>query len=346
MGSVAKFLFLFLSLMSLTSLEVTRGRIRLNYDRQRGSVIISTTESLENPRWIPLTWSRDPTTTMMSIRLNGQVLNLQPGGQFRLEASEESNGLLLTYQGTKTDVLVRYEFLTTRYSSIVDGLRLTVEITNKDSRDARVDFRYLIDTYLGEQGNHFLVDNLEINKEFRIIGRSSQSWVSARGDNPPQVGILFWLGDGVTPPTRTIFANWKRLRDSTWDIPFSEGRDFSLAPYSFNDSAVAVYYEGMIIQPESKQTLVLALSNVTAKDLIGARIGTESALADSFESTVEAPSNVNNLLQLLRRDRETVLDLIRKVNIKMNNPDSVTSDEIAAMRAILRELEGRKKIFE
>jgi hypothetical protein len=30
----------------------------------------------------------------------------------------------------------------------------------------------------------------------------------------------------------------------------------------------------------------------------------------------------------------------------MNNPDNVTSDEIAAMRAILRELEGRKKIFE
>lgn len=326
--------------------EVSRGKVRLTVDPQRGTVIVSMTESLENPRWVPLTWARDPSTTFFSLRVNGQVLNLLPGNQFRLQVIEEPNGLRLAYTGARIDVSVLYEFLTSRYSSIADGLRITLEVLNKDSRDVRVDVRYLIDTYLGEQGTHFFIDNVGYNREVRIIGRANTSWMSARNEVPPQIGLMFWLGDGVTTPTRTLFANWKRLRDSNWDIVFSEGREFSFPPYSFNDSAVAVFYEGMLLASGARQSVVMALANASARDLIGARVGSESPLADNYEGTVVAPSQTQDLLSLLRRDKEVVMDLLRKLNIKINRPDEVTREEILAMRAILQELEGRKSLYE
>ncbi len=339
-------LFLFLFTHLLLGLEVTRGKVRINIDEQKGTVIISVTESLENPRWIPLTWTRDASTTFFSLRFNGQVLNLLPGNQFLLSVSEELNGVRMNYRGVRADVSVLYEFLTTKYSSISDGLRISVEITNKTANEARVDLRYLIDTYLGEPDNHFLIDNVVYNREHRIVGRTAQTWVSSRKENPPRVGLMFWLGDGVTTPTRTLFSNWKRIKDSGWDFIYSENREFNMSPYSFNDSAVAVYYEGLTIQAESRQTVIIAMANASAKDLIGAKVGSESPLADSYESTVIAPEQSNNLLQLLRRDKEVLLDLLRKLNIKMNNPDSVTTEEIEAMNAILRELENRKSLFQ
>lgn len=346
MRRVVSAFFLLVAVYFLNGLEVTRGKVRLTIDEQKGTVIVSVTENLENPRWIPLTWSRDPSTTFFSLRFNGQVLNLAPGNQFRLQVQEEPNGVRLSYTGVRVDVSVLYEFLTTKYSSISDGLRISVEINNKTTIEARVDLRYVIDTYLGEPDNHFLINNVVYNNEYRIVGKSAQSWVSARKETPPRIGLMFWLGDGVTTPTRTLFANWKRIKDSGWDFIYSENRNFNMSPYSFNDSAVAIYYEGMSIQPEARQTVTLAFANAAARDLVGARVGSESPLADSYESTVMAPQQTNNLLQLLRRDKEVLLDLLRKLNIKINNPDSVTAEEIEAMNAILKELENRKNLYE
>lgn len=338
-------LLVLLTVLPLGALEVSRGRIRIITDPRRGTVILSVADSLDNPRWVPLTWSRDPATTFMTLRVDGQILDLLPGNHFRLNVQEEPNGLAMNYSGNRVNATVRYEFLTSRFSSIADGVRITVEVTNRTDKPLSWDLRYLIDTYLGEGGGHFLVDNVWQSREFRLLGRAATSWISARNESDPQVGLLFWLGEGVTAPNRTVFANWKRLRDSPWDHVFSEGREFSQPPYSFNDSAVAVFYEGLSLQPGSSQAVVMAIANVSARDLLGARIGTESVFGDVFESTVRAPQQERDLLRLLRRDRETLLDLLRRINQGIASPSNVSPEQIAAMRAILQELESRKSLF-
>ncbi len=346
MPTAVKLLVFLLLSINAFSLDFVRGKMKVAVDENKGLFSIYYTEEINPPRWVPLIWARDPSTSLITLRINNRTMPLAVGSQFQMTVNQETNGVLIAWKNVDIEVNQRFEFLTSRNSSVSDGVRLSLEFRNLKEEPMNLDVRFLMDTYLGEQKNHFMVNNVPQNKEWRIIGRTSTSWISPRSEENPTVGLMVWLGDGATTPTRTIFANWKRLKDSPWDPSFSEGRDFNNIPYSNNDSAASIFYEGLIIPSKSSQTLIIAMSNLTAGSLIGAKIGTESVFQDMLESTVEAGNNVSDLLILLRRDREVVSDLLRKIDQGILNIRDFSEEDLRMLNTIFQQLEQRKDAFQ
>jgi hypothetical protein len=65
---------------------------------------------------------------------------------------------------------------------------------------------------------------------------------------------------GRQNPDSVHFANWKRLNDVSWRLPFENGRNFNSPPYSIGDSAVCYYYEPRTLAAGEKFTVQILLA--------------------------------------------------------------------------------------
>ena len=74
------------------------------------------------------------------------------------------------------------------------------------------------------------------------------------------------VGAGDHPADRIVFANWKRLSDASWSYETSASRDFSLQPYSVNDSAVSQYYDPRLLAPGAQATVTIVLGKFSPGD--------------------------------------------------------------------------------
>ncbi|TFG80615.1 MAG: hypothetical protein E4H20_10900 [Spirochaetales bacterium] len=216
-----------------------------------------------------------------------------------------------------------------------DGLKISFEIENISERDIVVGLRYLFDTWLGEKsGNHFTASGGTVLASESLYSGSYEDTFISSGDGNVALSVVF--GEPSTRPNRVLIANWKRLNDSLWNIESNSSRNFTLLPYSINDSALAVYYDGASVRRGATRTVSLLL---TAGSPVSPAIAKNESGAAAAANIAAIP--VSGSLDLMA-DLISARTLLAAINQALAAGASVEDEQLKALRIVLERLEARR----
>ncbi len=246
--------------------ELERGRVRLEVYSGRDGFMLWYLDP--HDEWTPLLFRGDPAATVMAVRDGDRIVDLGRSSRISMQQTER-RGHAVVQRFVGFDMAIDRVFtpVRSRGSQRADGIRIVITLHNRSNQRRNLGLRVLFDTYLGEtapgEAGHFQLDRgspVRFETSLRPEQESVRYWLTRAPDRPELTLQQTLQGGGVTIPDRVVFANWKRLFQSTWDYTVLPSRRFSDPPYSLNDSAVAVYYNPVSVQPGASREIVIVLS--------------------------------------------------------------------------------------
>jgi len=335
------FIFVLLLSVNLFGLDISQGAIGLQINERNGSFIIKDTQQKQS-----FFFEEDPRTTFLSLKESNNTYVLGKGSTFEVTVSQTAKGAKTVYQNPFYIITLDFNFIVSRESMVANGVSLEITIKNISEKSTRVGLLMLMDTYLGEKGDHFqLSAGRKVTSETAFSSDMPLYWVSSAKGKPGLMVMTSSLS-GATQPSQVVFANWKRLEENLWNLKPDSSRDFNLPPYSFNDSAVAHFYPDQVMNPqeERKIKILLGIENKDGFNLNqGAGLSPVSEMINSseiFDSTQEEGG-----VPSLKKEYSAVLDLLDNINDKLQSPESVSEDELKVLLEVLRELERRQESY-
>lgn len=147
-------------------------------------------------------------------------------------------------------------------TGLLDTARIEYVATNRDGLPHRVGLRVVIDTMAGSNdGAPFRVGEQAIETDTQIAGTQAglpEFWqVFDSLTQPAVVAQGMVRGGEVTPPSRIYFTNWGVLRESLWEFDFQPGRTFERKGEYELDSAVALFFDPVELQPGESRSVVV-----------------------------------------------------------------------------------------
>lgn len=339
-SKVPAILLLLVAVSGLGALEVQRGKLKLTVNDKSGRFTLMGAEDSAKPVWMPLFLAGDATTSKWKLQVNDKVVTLGDDPGFTTAVEPTSGGAKVTWTSKTVSATLTFDFLLSVGAQAADGLRLTLNVVNLSESNLKVGVRWVLDTNLGEKKEHFrLATGEAVSAESRLEG-SYPDFYTSRLPADDSFGLLVMVGKAVTPPSRVVFANWKRLDDSPWDYAFKAGRDFNLLPYSFNDSAVAEFFDSADLAPGSTREVIAALGLVSAQTLVGARPASSNPLDDLLKK------NQNPSLSAVDQDLASLETVLGQMEAKLADPTRVSSEDLRLLQAVLDQIEARRKALE
>ena len=332
----------------VSALELTEGRIRLVLHEQSGRFSLDYRDDLQQDRYIPLIDDTDPRTSGIRIRDGNDVYRLGSGPRFDLRVERQAGGrAAFVWESGELRITQRFSFVTSTNARLANGVIVELVIENVSEVPREVGAQYLFDTHLAESREaHFLLaDGERLRSEAEINPSSSRSWWAT--PHPEREGVGFQqliAGEGITSATRVVFANWKRLSETTYDYTVNTDRTFSLLPYSIDDSAVAVYYGGKELAPGASRRITTLVGNFEAEGYEDYSIArTESAelldrAATEPAAELDAPT--------AREELVSVNDLLDEIDTLLSDAEELDAEDVEVVEEILRQLENRKKAYD
>ncbi|MDR2094428.1 MAG: hypothetical protein LBP76_02780 [Treponema sp.] len=328
----------------LSAAEYTDGRIRLVLHEGNGrfSLYYMTSASHYEAFFV----DQDPRTSFLSVMVNDRSYKLGETSVFRTRIGGTYQNPAIIFESSFLSVTQEFSFISTPGSQVSNGVRITLRLENRASRQASVGMRLLLDTNLGEGGSrpHFLIDSRPVNSEtFIESGGTEQRWVS-------QNNRLSLMGSmtGDRGPASLHFANWKRLSDVSWKLAYSAGRNFNYPPYSLGDSAVCYYFDSLPLARGEIQDFSLYLAAEDEQGFyvqntaLGANISrflTESIpLPDTASDT---PPPVNDAVR--QSDINLLGELIARIDEYLAS-GTITDEELTAIETVISRLKIRHNI--
>ncbi len=323
--------------VALSALEASEGRMKIVLHESTGRFSLYYLSDIAKSRYVALFLDQDPRTSVTSILIDGKAVRLGDDPSFRVSAQRTEDGAAFTFRSSQLVVVQSFIFARSPGSAIVDGIRMTYSIENVSDRDLNVGLRILIDTSLGEGAtNHFSTDlKPGISSELGLSGAFAETyWMSAQSE----YGLLAIIqGEGIRKPDSVVFANWKRLNDSSWGFEANSTRNFNLLPYSINDSAVLMLYSPSRLARGVSSSYTFYLAERSA-----IRFGESSARADPGAASAPVASGVTALANV-QTDLVAARDAITRINKLLN--EGATEAEIAELRKIIDLLKARKDAY-
>jgi len=323
-------------------LEIKDGRMKLVIDEKSGRFSMYYLSDVAKSRYVPLLYDEETRTTFSTLSFDQKTYKLGEASDFRINvAKEDSGGVRIEYRSSFCVVRLTFSFVTSPGASMADGVALEYEVENVSQKDTPVGLRILFDTWLGEKTQtHFTAQAAgPLSGEIAFGGDYVDSWIrssEASAGTKDAVSLQIQLSPPATKPDRVLAANWKRLSDSMWTFDASTSRNFTLLPYSINDSAIALYFEPVIVRPGSTRKLSTILSQ--AND--GYPADSSSVALTSAALVVTAPAVTAPLDEMV--DLVAVRNVLDAINASLRSSAVPTPEELEAMESIVRQLETRK----
>lgn len=346
--AMAIFLFFFMAIF-LFSLEIKDGRIKLVLHENMGRFSLYYLPNLETSQYIPFLVTDDPRTSYVSIVVNDKVYKLGESGGFKEIVEQISGGAQFTWISDIITITQKFLFISSLSSPYTDGVQIVLSITNNSNQELKIGVRYLFDTYLGEKINfHFTTDkSVKISKETLITKSDAiKYWISpttAAEEGTLETGLQCTTqGQGITTPDKIIFANWKRLSDTSWAYTTSSSRSFSNLPYSVNDSSVCQYYDPKQVKSGAKFNVSLVLGNVTDYGFQAAELSTETETGTTESGTqdlsgLDSLSDYEKVLAIIK----TLNDLMAEIDRKIAAGEQASAEDLELMNELIAELKKR-----
>jgi hypothetical protein len=228
---------------NLAAIDSNDGRIRLLFHENIGRFSLLFQTDVSAKKYDAFFNNTDPSTSFLAVNVNGKVYRLGESWSFTSRVENYEGEPSMVFESSFLQVRQIFSVIKTANSLISNGLKITMQVTNKNQKTSNVGLRLLLDTFLGEGfGNiPFATENFEIKNERIIDSRSTESYWVSRGRRLTLMGSLKLQGE--RSPDMVHFANWKKLNDANWKAVYYEGRSFNNAPYSIGDSAVDYYWD-------------------------------------------------------------------------------------------------------
>ncbi len=359
-------LLLFLFSSPIWSLDLVDGRVRLSLKEGVGRFAISCQTKGSNGIFVPLLAAQDPRTTMLTVVFGNRIFRMGESSEFSEKVERIAGGARFVWRSTFLEVTESFLFIASEGSSVSNGVRIELSLKNLTDKEITAGARYLFDTYLGESSFvHYRTPNLpQLAHELALTPTDGAPyWVSPLSGDADEFGLeVMTAGAGLTTPDRVVFANWKRLSDSSWAYETSTARNFSLLPYSVNDSAVAQYYDPRPIPRSGEATLTLALGLYTKAGFLAfpalPPVATRNLTAEAPQplpqpqplppAVVNSPNIVNPTpddRQAALADLGTVDTVLDKIDSAMSSASAGSEEGLAVIESALKELGGRSSRY-
>lgn len=345
---------LIVAVVPLSALEVSDGRVRLSLKEGIGRFVLSCQTSGSTGVYVPLLAAQDPRTTLLSVVVGNKIYRMGESSEFSEKVEKSPGGARFTWKSSFLQVTETFSFIPALDANVSTGVRIDLSLKNLTDKDITAGARYLFDAYLGEtRGLHFRTSALsQLSKELTLTPADRAAWwESPLAGDPDDFGFQVMLsGPGLTVPDRVVFANWKRLSDSNWSYDTSGARNFSLLPYSVNDSAAAQYYEPRTIPRSGESTITLAIglfskAGYSANSTAPVSNSPSADFASGLRETLTAGKNAGNDSQAVQADLAAVNAILGELNSKLAAAAAVPEDEIALIESALKDLGGRATRF-
>jgi hypothetical protein len=141
-----------------------------------------------------------------------------------------------------------------------------------------------------------------------------------------------------------VFANWKRLNESSWEYEVERRRNFNLLPYSINDSAAAVYYAPEPLNPGETREITSVFGNQSNGGYV-LRARGETGISRVFQQVVSDDDSEATEASV-RADLIAVEDLIEQIDSLLAKPAEISRDDVEVLEGIVEELEERRAGYE
>jgi hypothetical protein len=329
------------------ALEAKEGLVKLVVNESNARVSLYRLTDVAKSRYEALIFDQDPRTSYATLSADGKLYKLGDSSELRVNATRTDGGVRIEFRSSSFVVRQDLDFIRSAGSALPDGVRVTFSLENISEREVSLGLRYLIDTWLAEKsGTHFYTDKRpRVNSEATILKSDSDSWIGTPIGPYPQAtksGFMIQIsGDGIDRPDKVTLANWKRLSDATWGFEANGQRNFTLAPYSINDSAAALFWEPLTVARGGTRKLSFAMGCLNEKGYPAAdgKTSTEQIFAATVLGA-PAPDAATSMAA----DLVAVRDLIGRMDRALAaGGGTLSADELATWKKILDRLEERKK---
>ncbi|MFN4245667.1 MAG: hypothetical protein ACK4F9_05920, partial [Brevinematia bacterium] len=158
------------------------------------------------------------------------------------------------------EIKLTFRFLVNSYSEENNVVEIEVELRNITNISRSVGVRYLLDTIFGEnepKTKFYLDGKIGIDYELMIDQNNMISYfVSSSDINGVNNLYVYWSRRA----SKIIFSNWRKLNTVNWDLVPSRFLNYRFSETSGEDCAVAVFFEGINLDPGAKESVSLILS--------------------------------------------------------------------------------------
>jgi hypothetical protein len=347
-------LFFFLPFLAGAA-EFTDGSVRLVLHEETGRFSLYSIHENSRGRYEALFADQDPRTSFLSIFFNDRIYKLGDTSSFRTRLGGDGSKPSFVFESSFLLVTEEFSFIKTPGQDVPNGVSLRITIENRSPQQSQVGARFLLDTDLGENSplSPFSTDKRQIGSEIFFEKGSPDRWWLSRNEQRSLMGSMFGSADAHGEADSVYFANWKRLNDVSWKLPYQQGRNFNMPPYSVGDSAVCYYYEPRPLNRGEicSFTILLAASGeegfaaqeIVEKPGLGedlAKILNESNIA---AQVLKTSGDAGSAADSRQKDLEMIRSLIEKIDGYIAS-GSATADEITTIELILEQVRERNNL--
>lgn len=221
------------------------GYIRLVLNDKKGCFTLYYLSDPKTMRYEPLFNSNDTSASFLSVLVDGEIYRLGSSKKFKTKIERDKKDMAFIFESSFLKVTQVFSPVRTSGSQVANGVKITMNIQNIGTERSFVGLRMLIDTDLdeGNKNTPILTNTQVVSSELLIEGNSNDRYWLTRGKKISLMGsIVNPVESSGKGPDLVHIANWKRLRDTQWRLPYLKGRSFNNLPYSSGDSAVCYYF--------------------------------------------------------------------------------------------------------
>ncbi|MBN2323872.1 MAG: hypothetical protein JXQ30_09060 [Spirochaetes bacterium] len=307
-----------------------------------------------------------PPSSFFMIYTNGDAFVFGDNtGEFVTRPEVVNGGIESVWRNDLISVKERFELVRRKDTKNADGVLITCTVENRLAYAAEVGMEAVFDTYLGEKTLvHFEISG-GTPVEYETVFEKEQlpqRFFSAGSKDDPLCLMGVVKGGLVTAPDKLIFANYRALSDSRFGYRVTRKKRFDLLPYSRNDSAAALLFLPVSVEPGESRTFTMILGICGTGEFetadAAALEGQEPFVPErpAEEKPVSPPligqdvdlERLNGILREIRVSRES----IRRINEYINRlngmldkhagpfeGEALTEKELEALQSALRALE-------
>ncbi len=317
--------------------EQTETNFKLKFDET-----VSTWEMHynSNGKVSPLLENRDPSTSYSVISVDGKNYRLKKNSFFN-QHIEEYPGLMVVHWSNR----ILHITQSVQLDNSIKGFKITLSIRNLSKNYTSVGLKQIFDTFNNTEGADFLINgNIPLDSEQSWKGSDIPEYWGTNPEKNEDLRLTFTpLGD--RKPDQIIFANWKRISDSDWNFNVRNGRDFSLLPYSINDSAAGVYYNPVSIPPGTEIAIQYALTS-------GGPVArpSETTKTETTDVAIPKASPVSDKSLILsysfQYDLDMIDDFINEINTLLQLDNPVYTTQVEYFQGELEKLKQKLSHYE
>ena len=283
---------------SIRPVTSTIGNVKIDVRPKKGTFSLAVLNSNEKPVSV-LSTANEYTTTSLYLKAGKKILKLCDDSNVSSAAKKTAKGISILYTIEKTaTVQLDLECVASVEGANEDTVKITATVHSLAKKKQEYSLKLILDTILGETDrHHFYTSNgTPVKGEVLYHSVKDEKWIVSKNTKANMQIILD--GADVSPVESVALANYTTLNTRKWEADMTTFRSFDTV-LSYNNSAVAIYWPKVNLEPEAEFSEVFYISLAAGENIPGgaayvtnqiAAVEDDSSVPENNQDKPEVPS--------------------------------------------------------